>query len=99
MIMRSQDNEILINLDRIGAIAKSKGNHIVASESVMPRPSEILDLGQYSTEAKAIKVLDMIEDAYTPSAGEIQAYIDGVIPKNVVENRVFQMPLDEEVEE
>lgn len=89
MLIRSQDNEILINLDRIGAIAKSKGNHIVASESVMPRPSEILDLGQYSTEAKAIKVLDMVQNLYDDKGRD---------PMWHGSNRVFQMPSDEEVE-
>lgn len=54
-------------------------------------------LGHYSTEAKAIKVLDMIQDTYTPSAGEVQAYIDGAIPKVVLDNRVFQMPQESEV--
>ena len=54
-------------------------------------------IGKYSDESKAIKVLDMIQDTYTPSAGEVQAYIDGAIPKVVLDNRVFQMPQDEEV--
>ena len=53
--------------------------------------------GEYSTEATAIKVLDMIQDTYTPSDGEVQAYIDGAIPKVVLDNRVFQMPQESEV--
>ena len=89
MIIRSQDNKTLINFDRVGAIAKSKDNHIVVSESVMPRPSEILDLGQYSTEAKAIKALDMIQSLYDDKDRDPMWYGS---------NRVFQMPSDEEVE-
>lgn len=94
MLIRSQDNEILINLDRIGAIAKSKDNHIVASESVMPRPSEILDLGEYSTEAKAIKVLDMIQ------AHKNTLRITSLGGGNIYDiKETFQMPQDEEKEE
>ena len=40
-------------------------------------------LGKYSTEEKAIKVLDMIEDAYRNSA-----FTDG---------NIFRMPQDSEV--
>ena len=52
-------------------------------------------LGAYSTEEKAIKVLDMIEDAYNKcfafSMGNHGYYHE------VRESKVFQMPQDEEV--
>ena len=50
-------------------------------------------LGAYSTEEKAIKVLDMIEDAYLNCNHSSMMWNYAF-----VENKVFQMPQDSEVE-
>lgn len=50
-------------------------------------------MGEYSTEAKAIKVLDMIADNYT----NLTAYKANDPYRNGCDS-VFQMPQDEEVE-
>lgn len=62
MLIRSQDKEMIVNVDAT--------NHIFISE--VYRPSGILldicademRLGYYSTIEKALKVLDMIQEAY-----------------------------------
>ena len=93
MLIRSQNKKILINMDNVTDLRIVCGSEIMAcyiNEGYQR-------IGKYSDEAKAIKVLDMIQDTYTPSAGEVQAYIDGAIPKVVLDNRVFQMPRESEV--
>lgn len=87
MLIRSQDKKSLYNLDSnkgLWITARSKGTTIVAEG--------LGDMGHYSTEAKAIKVLDMICDAYE--------LCDCTDYQNIgyVGNKVYQMPSDEEVE-
>ncbi len=92
MLIRSQDKKSLINFDRITATAVSLDHYIVMAEKPTESPNNILPIAKYSTEAKAIKVLDMICDAY-----ELCERTDY---QNIgyVGNGVFQMPLDAEVE-
>lgn len=81
MIIRSQDMKEIHNLDRVSNIAVLPcfGNENVFLIEVNRQHT----IGTYSTEEKAIKVLDMIENAY-----KNQAFIDGV---------GFRMPQDSEV--
>lgn len=74
MIIRSQDKKKLFNLEQIRKIDCETNSVMADDVSVM---------GIYSTEEKAIKVLDMICDACRN-----MAFTDGV---------VFQMPQDSEV--
>lgn len=62
MLIRSQDKEMIINMTVI--------NHIYVEEAFR-RNGNLLDastdeiiLGHYSSKAKAMKVLDMIQEAY-----------------------------------
>jgi len=91
MLIRSQDKEILINLDRITTIAKSKDNCIIVTESPMSRLDKILLVGKYSTREKALKVLDMIDEFH-------YQYINTQNPThNEITLTVFQIPQDNEV--
>jgi hypothetical protein len=84
MLIRSQDKKILI---------PNELGYLVAAEEYGSGYSVFLNsgylketwwrLGEYSTEAKAIKVLDRIYDAYAMS--------------NINFNIVFQMPQESEV--
>jgi hypothetical protein len=94
MLIRSQDKKSLINMDNVTDLSVVSGSEIMACYTTDQGYQRI---GKYSDKSKAIKVLNMIQDTYTPSAGEVQAYIDGAIPKVVLDNRVFQMPQDVEV--
>ena len=93
MLIRSQDKTMLVSHDT--GLWAVNGSDIRFLN--LYNTDKWMLFGRYSTEAKAIKVLDMIQDTYTPSAGEVQAYIDGAIPKVVLDNRVFQMPRESEV--
>lgn len=60
MLIRSQDKSILINMNNVSSIEVGDDRlRIFANNG-----DAIYDIGEYSTEAKVIKVLDMIQDAY-----------------------------------
>ena len=62
MLIRSQDKEMIINMDAT--------NHIYVGEAYRPSgslfdiSSDEMRLGYYSAKEKEIKVLDMIQEAY-----------------------------------
>ena len=60
MLIRSQDKRILINMNNASSIEVGDNElRIFAADG-----ETIYDLGSYSTKAKAMKVLDMIQEAY-----------------------------------
>lgn len=93
MIIRSQDKKGIVNLNNIDTICIEKnhcGCDVVCFNGIREFCSKI---GEYSTEEKAIKVLDMIcnfadDKHYETVVAEMCGGIDGV---------VFQMPQDCEV--
>ena len=63
MLIRSQDKEILINFNNSPSIKIMEANGgvmIICSDTY-----ETFVIGYYSAKAKALKVLDMIQEAYT----------------------------------
>ena len=84
MIIRSQDKKKLFNLEQIRKIDCETNSVMADDVSVM---------GIYSTEEKAIKVLDMICAEYQ-YAEECKHTGVGSAPPEFV----FQMPSDKEVE-
>lgn len=74
MLIRSQDKEILINFSNspsIKIMEADGGVTIICSDTY-----ETFVIGNYSTKAKAMKVLDMIQEAY------INGHIDYQIPED-----------------
>lgn len=70
MLIRSQNKEMIVNVDTT--------NHIFVGEAYRSNGSlydvcaDEMRLGYYSTKAKAMKVLDMIQEAYMEyKSGEI----------------------------
>lgn len=57
MLIRSQDKEIIVNVDTIERIR-------VGEKSLYDVCADGIILGYYPTKAKALKVLDMIQKAY-----------------------------------
>ena len=74
MLIRSQDKEMIVNVDA--------SNHILVGEAYRPNGSlhdvcaDEMRLGYYSTKAKAMKVLDMIQKAY------VNGHIDYQMPED-----------------
>ena len=71
MLIRSQNKEVLTTLELLFDIEVSGG--VISARRDM---SWCCLLGEYSTKAKAIKVLDMIQEAY------INGHIDYQMPED-----------------
>lgn len=72
MLIRSQDKEILINFSNspsIKIMEADGGVTIICSDTY-----ETFVIGNYSTKAKAMKVLDMLQEAY------VNGHIDHQMP-------------------
>lgn len=90
MLIRSQNKAILLNFSNltVAYIVKNDGGFVILSLENENR----YKLGKYSSEAKAMKVLDMIQEAYCKfmSVKNDDAW-DG-------KESVFYIPEDSEVE-
>ena len=107
MLIRSQDKRILINMNNVSSIEVGDNElRILADDG-----ETIYDLGSYSNKAKAMKVLDMIQEAYTHEKlvdytkylqrKEIEKMDDSTIlalRNELMKKAVFQMLEDSEVE-
>lgn len=104
MLIRSQDKKAIVNINNVDTISII-GNVVFAFNGLQESRA---DLGTYSTEEKAIKALDMIQNAYERNQIFSITYSDGLLSK--IEERhgfegsreligvVFKMPQDNEVE-
>lgn len=97
MLIRSQDKKILVNLEQCSYLkirAYDRGLRTLDFNCWKIETSDF-ELGEYSTEEKAIKVLDMIQSEYIRHRKcNGSNTITWFIPP-----KVFQMPQDSEVEE
>lgn len=107
MLIRSQDKRILINMNNVSSIEVGDNElRIFADDG-----ETIYDLGSYSTKEKAMKVLDMIQEAYADEKlvdyttylqrKGIEKMDDSTIlalRNELMKKAVFQMPEDSEVE-
>ena len=90
MLIRSQDKEILINFNNspsIKIMEANRGAMIICSDTY-----ETFVIGYYSEKAKAMKVLDMVQEAY-----ERYEY-EKTFKTGLTLFETFQMPEDSEVE-
>ena len=112
MLIRSQDKEILVNMET-SIVFHISG---VIGKKYPIFTSNGYTIGFYSTKAKAMKVLDMIQDSYEEykinctfltgftghraivESNDIQVNGFEELVKNFKKNMVFQMPEDSEVE-
>ena len=111
MLIRSQNREILINFNVLAGIEIAEGTTKTVVTSYITGCSYLL--GEYSTKEKALKVLDMIQEAYAEyeivkifetGMGMCNTHhynMDYVkeLEKHMYAKTVFQMPEDSEVEE
>ena len=88
--IRSQNKTKLLDVDniRITHYAKETTYDIVTSPSTL----EYTDLGSYSTEEKALKVLDMIQKTIIHNETVYAHQFSG---SGVRDYDIFQMPADE----
>ena len=93
MLIRSQDKTTLVKFENIVInINNINGKEIIFWSQMNPGEDEYISLGYYSTREKAMKVLDMIQEAYCKF----------MLVKNDDawngKESVFYMPADSEVE-
>ena len=100
MLIRSQDKKEIIVLESVvGLSIEFFGGepHIVAN----PKNGGMKKLGIYSSEEKAIKVLDMIQNEYGThyygNGGPMATANFYIPPFKYIPPKVFQMPQDSEV--
>ena len=110
MLIRSQDKRMIVNFDNIctvSAFPEKDSEDIYVEDG-----TGSLMVGRYSTKAKAMKVLDMMQEAYADEKlvdytkylqrKEIEKMDDSTIlalRNELMKKAVFQMPEDSEVEE
>lgn len=90
MLIRSQNKAVLLNFSNLAAIYTVKDGESFVISTI--ESENKCTLGKYSTKAKAMKVLDMIQEDYVEHEAE-RIYKEGVF-----EIGAFQMPTDSEVE-
>ena len=109
MLIRSQDKTIIVNIDNVFSIAIRDING--AASIYVGSQGGCCIIAEYSTKAKAMKVLDMIQEAYADEKlvdyttylqrKEIEKMDDSTIlalRNELMKKAVFQMPEDSEVE-
>ena len=74
MIIRSQDKTVIVNINNVFSIAIRDING--ATAMYIGSQGSCCNMAEYSTKAKAMKVLDMIQEAYGDSE-----YTKYVIPE------------------
>lgn len=74
MLIRSQNKELLVNFNVSAGIEIEERNTKTVVTSYITGCSYLL--GEYSTKAKAMKVLDMIQEAY------VNGHIDYQMPED-----------------
>lgn len=101
MLIRSQAKMSLVKFENIVInINNINGKEIICWSQMNPGEDEYISLGYYSTKAKAMKVLDMIQEAYS----EYQIMLNFSVSylhefKEKTDGfAIFQMPEDSEVE-
>ena len=96
MLIRSQNKELLVNFNVSAGIEIEERNTKTVVTSYITGCSYLL--GEYSTKAKAMKVLDMIQEAYAnveliPMAVQnIGKMFQKDIGKAIMNKMIFQMP-------
>ena len=110
MLIRSQNKAAIVNCDNVFNIATIRNINGATTIYVGSQGSCCI-IAEYSTKAKAMKVLDMIQEAYADEKlvdytkylqrKEIEKMDDSTIlalRNELMKKTVFQMPEDSEVE-
>ena len=92
MIIRSQNKKAIANFDNIDSIGVERNHCGCDVVGFNGTRESCVKLGEYSTEEKVIKVLDMIQSAYN----SIETM--KIDKKAWRDNHYFQMPQDNKVE-
>lgn len=93
-LIRKQDKKTIINMHCTQHIKIEYAKFDNTKKEIYKIVTEKMNLGEYSTEEKALKVLDNIEEMYI----EMWRVENGVDNAKKSSLPIFSMPLDDEVE-
>ena len=93
MWLRSQNKEMLINANNIRIISDSHSYDIICDFY----DGEYYYLGEYSTKEKALKVMNMIQNAITGTRFEFTDIVRDCDLAGIEIHNVFNMPQGSEV--
>lgn len=107
MLIRSQNKETLLNMDRVTTVELGVNGLKITADT----DDTVYVLGNYSSKNKAIRVLDMIQKAFTDEKlvqytamaqrkdlDEMDTFSILQMRDGLMEKAVFQMPQDEDVQ-
>lgn len=98
MLIRSQDKKNLCTLTHVSIIKKDKTNKFREATTIEYGivnwiGNNYIGIGEYSTEEKAIKVLDMIQNAYVNY--QYSKWVG--YERETVIDFIFEMPKDDDL--
>ena len=96
MIIRSQDKKLLANFEQLSDMYVRNVCEKFFIIADMSGDYTMAELGEYSTEEKAIKVLDMIQNAYVGGVQMVISSNDEISLHSMP--IIFNMPQDSEVQ-
>lgn len=97
MWLRSQSKDVLVNINEVCFYKMKKDSKFIYQFRCYGYGNYYI-LGNYSTEEKAMKVMDMIQNAITGTRFEFTDIVRDCDLAGIEIHNVFNMPKDEEVE-
>ena len=98
MWVRSQNKEILVNVNDICFYKLNIYSEIIYQFRCYGYGDDYYILGEYSTKEKAMKVMDMIQNAITGTRFEFTDIVRDCDLAGIEIHNVFNMPKDGDVE-
>lgn len=97
MWLISQEKDVLLNVNDICFYEVNKDSEIIYQFRCYGYGDDYYILGEYSTEEKAMKVMDMIKNAITGTRFEFTDIVRDCDLSGIEIHNVFNMPNDSEV--
>ena len=97
MWVRSQNKEVLVNVNDICFYKMKKDSKFIYQFRCYGYGDDYYILGEYSTKEKAMKVMDMIQNAITGTRFEFTDIVRDCDLAGIEIHNVFNMPQDSEV--
>ena len=94
----SQNRDVLVNVNDICFHKLNTHSEIIYQFRCYGYGDDYYILGEYSTKEKAMKVMDMIQNAITGARFEFTDIVRDCDLAGIEIHNVFNMPKDEEVE-
>lgn len=96
MWLRSQSKDVLVNINEVCFYKMKKDSKFIYQFRCYGYGNYYI-LGEYSTKEKAMKVMDMIQNAITGTRFEFTDIVRDCDLAGIEIHNVFNMPKDEEV--